>query len=572
MFTGVALVDILANGVAMLIIVIVLSIAARTEREQHYAEQEGEVSAVMTRQFSTSLVLNRLAASPPARLHDYDNSPLDQALDPDTLPIIELHRDYVREYYTGAIWTRRQLLEEDNSLDAWLAGFDVNRQRRLRVDLYDVGQFYITMSILRAHGMTVGHWHFLPGIMQLAQARACPPGVPAKDCLDLAVQDEVQALPRLPRTGETASAAAGDWLPQEFAGGGHGGVGSVAGPMPGGATLGRGVAGGNVAGAAEGAWRGLGPYADAPGSGGFNDNDSFPNATGGWGSGRGSGIPRGEGQGEGQGQGRIRLRLALPETLQPDALNAFDGDPAVLKDLAHMLGAIMHFLSQAQQILDAGGSPVALLGQLVPKLTQWLEEPPALTDEQFALVHFLSRDFEKTAFDAEHRELRVYPLHLPVGAETRLLVRPNRLLERVQAGRSPEDNTELPGEARATLSLNAFPGIWRGLQVDLERDAVLLMPPEQQFPDELRWRAAAYISPTLDDYIIGFVYADLGPAGILQVQADSNRVRLGGQQLITTYHEALLGAKGWLVVLYTLLVGGLLLLFLLRRYWVRPGP
>ena len=38
-FAGVALVDILANGVAMLIIVIVLSIATRAEREQRYAEQ-----------------------------------------------------------------------------------------------------------------------------------------------------------------------------------------------------------------------------------------------------------------------------------------------------------------------------------------------------------------------------------------------------------------------------------------------------------------------------------------------------------------------------------------------------
>ena len=448
-FAGVALVDILANGVAMLIIVIVLSIAARTEREQHYAEQEGEVSAVMTRQFSTSLVLNRLAASPPARLHDYDNSPLDQALDPDTLPLIELHRDYVREYYTGAIWTRRQLLEENNSLDAWLAGFDANKKRRLRVDLYDVGQFYITMSILRAHGMTVGHWHFLPGIMQLAQARACPPGVPAKDCLDLAVQDEVQALPRLPHAGETAPAAGEDWLPQEFARGGYGGAGSEMGPMPGGATPGGSAVGGNMAGAADAAgeaWRGLGPRADASGSGGFNNNDSFPNATGGWGSGGSANTSQGDGQGQGQGQGRIRLRLALPETSHPDAMNVIDGDLAGLNDLARMLGAIMYFLSQAQQLLDAGGSPVPLLGQLVDKLTLWLKESPALTNEQLALVHFLSTDFEKTAFDAEHRDLRVYPLQLPVGAETRLLVRPNRLLEKVQAGRSPEANTALPGE------------------------------------------------------------------------------------------------------------------------------
>ena len=61
-FAGVALVDILANGVAVLIIVIVLSIASRFEQEKEYSERIQEVSAVMTREFSTSLVLNRLAA------------------------------------------------------------------------------------------------------------------------------------------------------------------------------------------------------------------------------------------------------------------------------------------------------------------------------------------------------------------------------------------------------------------------------------------------------------------------------------------------------------------------------
>ena len=46
-FAGVALVDILANGVAVLIIVIVLSIASRFEQEKEYGERIQEVSAVM---------------------------------------------------------------------------------------------------------------------------------------------------------------------------------------------------------------------------------------------------------------------------------------------------------------------------------------------------------------------------------------------------------------------------------------------------------------------------------------------------------------------------------------------
>ena len=67
-FAGVALVDILANGVAVLVIVIVLSIAARAEKEDRYTEKVQEIGVVMTREFSTSLVLNKMAASPPALL------------------------------------------------------------------------------------------------------------------------------------------------------------------------------------------------------------------------------------------------------------------------------------------------------------------------------------------------------------------------------------------------------------------------------------------------------------------------------------------------------------------------
>ena len=181
-FAGVALVDILANGVAMLIIVIVVTIAARMEREERYAEQADEVATVMSHKFSTSLVLNSLAASPPARLHDYETSPLDRVLDPDLLPILELHRGFVREFYSGTIWTRRDLLREHGGLGAWLAGFSEERKARLRVDVYDIPQFYLTMSILREHGIRVFHWHFIPAVRSLAEAARCPPGMAAKDC------------------------------------------------------------------------------------------------------------------------------------------------------------------------------------------------------------------------------------------------------------------------------------------------------------------------------------------------------------------------------------------------------
>ena len=573
-FAGVALVDILANGVAVLIIIIIVSIASRLDQEQRYAEQEEEVAAVMTRQFSTSLVLNRLAASPAARLHDYENSPLDQVLDPDTLPIIEMHRDYVREYYTGTVWTRQELLQENNSMDAWLAGFSAEKKLRLRIDLYDVRQFYVAMSILREHGVNAGHWHFLPGVLPLAQARSCPPGVPAEDCLDLAAQDAPPTLPELAqaRTGQRGLGEH-DWPPPEQAGtaDGAGGTGDELGPAPGGTTLGRGFAGGGGAQPGDmnstGEFRGLGPSgSDAFGWG--LGNSSFPNS----GSGRGRG---GRGLGSGLESPRgIRLRLALPESQRPDQQVPFEFTPASANDLAYMLGAIMYFLSQAQEILDKGGSPTPLLTRLVPNLLQWIETPPPLTDEQLALVHFLAMDYELSLGKSDASEpLRIHPVRLREDAHARLMLRPNRLLQDVKVGRdATQARDELPPKARATLSLNAFPGIWRGLQVNLERDAAVIMPPQQQHPEEVRWRAVAYIAPQLDDYIIGFVYAGIGPSGALEIQADDNRVHVGEQRLITAYRESVLGSKGWLVILYAGLAVGLLALFLWRRLLLRGAP
>lgn len=584
-FAGIALVDILANGVAVLIIIIVISIASRLEQEQRYAEQEEEVSAVMTRQFSTSLVLNRLAASPAARLHDYDNSPLDQVLDPEVLPIIEMHRDYVREHYTGTIWTRDELLQENNTMDAWLASFGPEKKLRLRIDLYDVRQFYLTVSILRDHGINPGHWHFLPGVLPLAQARGCPPGVSASDCLNLVEQDLPLKLPELPlaHVGQRGGLGETNWPPPVQAGadgsGGSGSMGDELGPLPGGTTLGRGFTGGSVPGSmddvpgrqrqGQGQFRGLGqPGSDSFGWG--SSDSSFPNSRSGQGM---------RGSGSGQMPAGIRLRLALPESQDPNQQAMFGLTPEGVNGRAYTLGAIMYFLDQAQKVLDKGGSPVPLLANLISNLLEWIEAPPPLTDEQLALVHFLALDYEltgeKKASPNRLKQLRIHPISVQEGGHSRLILRPNRLLQDVKVGRgAPTEagNGEFPAKALPTLNLNAFPSVWRGLKVNLERGAAVMMPPEQQRPQEVRWRAVAYVTPQVDDYIIGFIHASISPSGALEIHADNNHVRLGGQNLITAYHESLLGSKGWLVILYAGLAAGLLALFLWRRLLLRSMP
>ncbi len=639
-FAGVALVDILANGVAMLVIVIVVTIAARMEREERYAEQADEVATVMSHKFSTSLVLNSLAASPPARLHDYETSPLDQVLDPDLLPILELHRGFVREFYTGTVWTRRDLLREHGGLGAWLAGFSEERKTRLRVDVYDIPLFYLTMSILREHGIRVFHWHFIPAVRSLADMARCPPGVAARDCPGGGAGAPAP-LPRLAMadrgSGGLGGAEAPGYEPQGGDGTGAGGAGglreiaprsagSSPGPMPAGAVPGMtGQAGARFGGQAGGAGssgtargrdgemagagaagRGLlsGPGAagrsrgfgaeSGPGAGPAATLGSFPGARDGRagppaGAGRGRSPRAGEGRsggGEppraGGGSGgdgpQLSLRIALPASVRRELRSGSEGVAA----LEAMFGVILHYLGALQDTLDAGGTPSPQIDSFAPRIQRAFRAPPPITDAERAVARDLALKFALLPHlgSPGHRPdpLELRPAAAGPRADAALVVAPNRLTDRVgvfRGGGGPdgggEEESGLPERGRAALALNAYPGIWKGLEIGVEPWSVLLMPPGARAPERMRWRAVAYVTPRLDDFIVGFVFADVDAEGRLRIQADANRVRLQGRALFSEYRASGFGSRGWLVSLYAGLAVGLALLGLGWRYLVVRG-
>ena len=667
-FAGVALVDILANGVAMLIIVIVVSIAARMEREERYAEQASEVAAVMSHKFSTSLVLNSLAASPPARLHDYETSPLDQFLHPGVLPILEMHRGFVREFYSGTIWTRRNLLEEHSGLGAWLAGFTDEQRGRLRIDVYDIPQFYLTMSILREQGIKVYHWHFVTGGLTVGEAASCPGGVAAKDCPG-GGGEAPAPLPQL-ALDDHGSGGLGNLespLIEPPSGGGRGsngagsrpgfmpdGTGSAPGPIPGGVVPGvagsagarfgtegaaSGAAGaglrpgsGNTGAAGEGrgaggedsgvaeAERGLlsGPqgaergrgFGTEPGldSGTAANLGSFPGAReGGMEPGAGEGMRRPSREGARQGgRGRpsragsgpggsgpqMNLRIALPESIRRAAQSGGEGAPA----LEALFGIVLHYLGELQDSLDTGGTPSPRIEGFAERIQRAFRAPPPITDAERHIARDLALKFALLPHlgtpDFRPDPLALHPVPQGSGSEAVLVIEPNRLNDAVgvdrgvvardsdtQAGAgtgegAPEgDGADgegrdgaFPPRGRATLALNAYPGIWQGLEIRVEPYSVVLMPPEVRQPERMRWRAVAYITPRLDDFIVGFAFADMDTEGRLRIQADANRVRLEGRPLFTEYRESAFGSRGWLVSLYAALAAGLALLGIGWRY------
>ena len=169
-FGGVALADILANGVVVLLVVIIITISFKKQETEQQIEQSVEISAILARDIASSLVFNDLPSSPPAILHDYHcraprgpwrNHYEQHDCMPWLYPMFEIHKEYVREFNTRRTFTRMQLLEEDNELDAYLRLLSSAEKQRARIDIYNVDMYYLAISILKENDIRLGHWHFL---------------------------------------------------------------------------------------------------------------------------------------------------------------------------------------------------------------------------------------------------------------------------------------------------------------------------------------------------------------------------------------------------------------------------
>ena len=79
------------------------------------------------------------------------------------MPVLEFHANVVRDPYSGTVWTRAELLQTPNTLDDFLYRLPTAARGSIRGDIYDVGTYYLLMSILRDHGIRIWHWHFMGG-------------------------------------------------------------------------------------------------------------------------------------------------------------------------------------------------------------------------------------------------------------------------------------------------------------------------------------------------------------------------------------------------------------------------
>ena len=537
-FAGVALADILANSVAIVIIMIVVMLMTRYDEEQDKLEQTEDVAVLLSRELATSFVMNALPTSPPAQLHDYVVSPLDRNPQHATMPIIELHDDFVRDYYTGRVYRRDELLRHDNALDAYLAQLAPEQLAATRVDVYGIGQFYIAMSIFKAHQLQPRHWHFLGGSGGASS-------VPAANRL-LAEREPTEADSA---TTPAEGPALGDLPPVNAAN---------AGALPADVALAQVGAGAEaypndvqtgVGGALELAQE----YFELPG--GIQDGDA-PSSTG---TATGVSPLAGEQRGESSEGAGNRFRAAI----QAEAAVTLEDIQAL--DMATVLRGLFAYMTAEQAAADDGlpsGLPRYDFRRDVLERAAGLPEPTPQEAQLLRSLVFLMeapRRPESTALD-------LTPVTRADWRGQALGVFANEPLHSALWLRDVHQTAALAETGEVTLQLGAHAAIHEGLRVSLGRDGVVLMPsaPANETP---HWRIVTLVSAARDDFVTGFLFAATDESGRLILPTEENAVDVDGLRAAAHFPAIAFRDEFRQLLFYGLLAGFLVGGLVCRRWW-----
>ena len=533
-FAGVALADILANSAAIVIIMIVVTLMAGHEEEQDKLEQAEDVAVLLSRELATSFVMNALPTSPPAQLHDYVTWPPDRNPQHALMPIIELHNGYVRDYYTGAEFPRDELLRQDNAFDAYLSSLTDAQLVALRIDVYGIREFYIAMSILKAHGHSPRHWHFLASRQRGDGAPTTPgrwAGQLRRDRAGLELPDGT------PGADPLGTPSTGSWLPEDVA---LAGATDTSNPYP---EDDLGLGSGSPA----------GEYLELPPSDGErrgSEPTSSGDAPGDTASGVGRSTP--------VDSPGTRFRAARPVGRTLAGEMDFD--------LYSALRGLFAFMKSVQQDADANRpSPLPDYDFLRDVLARAAEPVTPVEDRLLRnLAGELAMPVEDphqtlTVVSRSAAGLRGQALAVPVNRPLYLAIRLRGPQQPVRTGEE---------EAKVTLRLGLHPAIYEGLRVPLGRDGMVLMPSGTVGDPSPRWRVVTLVDARVDDFVTGFVFAGVDESGRLQLSVDDNAVEIGGLSAESRFPTVSLGGEFRQMLLYGL-IAALFAAGIVARVWRR---
>ena len=559
-FAGIALADILANSVAMIIILIVLTMMIKHEQEQARISEVEDITVLLSRDVATSVVMNGLPTSKPARLHDYVNSPLDANPHPLIMPIIELHNDYVRDYYTKQKFTRTEMLKSDNAFDKFLVQMHPIQKSYMRVDIYDIRMFYLTMSIITDHGPMPRHWHFLG--YEGNSFKDENEGQPADG-------EEINETDDTSDPAEAEPGNTDDFIEQEGEGGSNENMWE---DIPADISLDTSAGDENY------------PFDDLAYDTDVADPDNRE-------YGSGSGEPADEMfdaltkmMAESLGGARqssqfpnvMRFRTATPASAKSStdkeqeyiflnmSQNGEDDESSL--EYIKILAALFQFMEQAQRSSAEGNYLMLQDFKFANDILLPAAMMPDLTDkEEVNFYQYL----EDTMFPPTYEQKQLLRIEQQVedNNATVIAVHPNQLLEQAVLLRNAQQNplSDIAEEASVRMHVGLYPAVYKGLKIELTKESIILLPRKQADPDTYQWRIATIVSPARDDYLLAFIYAAINRDGSLRLAVDPNNVSIGHTQ-VTTHYPSIPYRKENEALLFYGLAALLLILGVLRRF------
>ncbi len=553
-FAGVALADILANGVAILIMLIVITIMIKHQQEEKRLEQVEDVSVLLSRDLATSVVMNALPTSPPARLHNYKKSPLDRNPTHAQMPVIELHTDFIRNYYTGETISRDELLRHDNALDRYVKKLNRTQLTRMRVDIYDIRLFYITMSIFKDYSHRPNHWHFI-GYPEGGDSESDGGWGDGKGEKLFSEKEPPVRKPGEGRGNDVGGSEGARETDDARSGISRG--------IPQNTTLDERPGGLDNYPYDDLAFQSGGPEKqeapkDLPGSISEPANereqtsDDFFNTLA-------QMMAQGLSNQSGQPQTRLsRFRSARAvKGAQEGMPGEDDGDPQhpllKISNLRLMLPALFEFMRRIQAEADAGGASRLAEYDFRRDILPLLQQIPQssgnariskLLDELGAALSVEPPDTDAPLSVTQKTDRAMYANALAVPVN-------RRMNAAVLVGNEAQDQRDdLPGEVVPTLHFGLYPAIYRGLRAPLKKDALVLIPPDQNAPHAFRWRVVTVVSPAADDFMTAFVYAALDDDGQLLLASEENALNISDYRVMTNYPTLPFRNERWLLLLY----------------------
>ena len=558
---GVALADILANSVAVILILIIITLSVQQKRAEEEIKKNNDLTSILARQIATSVVFNDLPSSPPARLHDYHSCAIPHDCQPHLYPIVEMHNNHIRIFKSNTKIYRNELLRENNAFDRYLRSLNKEERLNIRLDVYSVSEYYLALGILQEHDIRPRHWHYLgektkPLENKLLQDETIA-GIEAQESqeVDNAEGESLEGAGLEPSENQNNSQGEGDQNQQDQ---------QLAGAELANAEMMEALQYDELLPPSKGGDAEQQPEQNTNQSGG-NEQESnqkpsslFEALVGAMAESRGldaSELTGGAGSGDSRS---FNLRVPNSKSQQENGKQQGGGETITLP-LEQYNRVILTYvfsmlkLAEKEQTLE--------LRQAKELLFSITKSKDDLSNfENYALVEKLSQLYD-TGVPDTYPKLNEKENLLQENNNTYLIQSNQPLPKNVLRIHQPTswlENLKDTKSVQPSMLMRLYPSLYKGELLDFPKGYALIVHPEQFQNTHLKWRPVAILDNRLEDISMGFIYASVEDESLLIAagpnQLALNQLPVSNPDLSKQDHRLQIIPFMWLFILVALLL------------------